>query len=94
MGTNAIPDGYGTVTPWIICKDSAKLIEFLERAFNAKELPGSRIKNADGSIGHVEPIASRATRPNYPTPCGIPCSRWAAPSAGSSSAGTTAVPRA
>ena len=54
MTANAIPDGYGTVTPWIICKDSAKLIEFLERAFNAKELPGSRIKNPDGSIGHVE----------------------------------------
>jgi len=54
MPVKTIPDGYNTVTPWIISKDSAKLIEFSEQAFNAKEQPGSRIKNTDGSIGHVE----------------------------------------
>ncbi len=49
-----VPQGYGTVTPWIISKDSAKLIEFLDKAFGAKEQPESRTLNADGSIGHVE----------------------------------------
>lgn len=49
-----IPDGYTTVTPWIISKDSAKLIEFLEKAFDAKEIEGSRMMDSEGDIGHVE----------------------------------------
>ena len=51
---HAIPDGYGTVTPWIISRDSAGLIRFLEAAFGAMETPGSRMLNPDGSIVHVE----------------------------------------
>jgi len=51
-----IPEGYSTVTPWIISKDSAKLIAFLVKAFDAKEKEGSRIRNQDGSIGHVEVV--------------------------------------
>jgi PhnB protein len=48
------PPGYGTVTPWIISPDSAGLIRFLEAAFDAEELPGSRMLNQHGSIAHVE----------------------------------------
>jgi len=51
---HGIPAGYGTVTPWIISKDSAGLISFLEAAFSATEIAGSRMLNADGSIAHVE----------------------------------------
>lgn len=51
-----VPPGYGTVTPWIISPDSAALIRFLEAAFAAEEIPGSRILNPDGSIAHVEVI--------------------------------------
>jgi PhnB protein len=51
---HVIPAGYGTVTPWIISKDSAALIRFLEAAFAARETAGSRMLNADGSIAHVE----------------------------------------
>ena len=36
----SIPQGYGTVTPWLISKDSSKMIEFLEKAFDAKEIAG------------------------------------------------------
>lgn len=50
----SIPDGYGTVTPWLISRDSAALIRFLEAAFDAEEVAGSRMHNADGSIAHVE----------------------------------------
>ena len=49
-----VPPGYGTVTPWIISPDSAALIRFLEAAFDAEEIPGSRMPNPDGSIAHVE----------------------------------------
>ncbi len=52
--SNHIPSGYGTVTPWIISRDTAKLIGFLEKAFGAKEQPDSRMQGQDGSIEHVE----------------------------------------
>jgi uncharacterized glyoxalase superfamily protein PhnB len=47
-----IPEGYGTVTPWIISRDTAKLIDFLKNAFNAVEL--ARVTGEDGGIGHAE----------------------------------------
>jgi PhnB protein len=51
---SSIPDGYGTVTPWLISRDSDGLIRFLEAAFDAEEVAGSRMLNPDGSITHVE----------------------------------------
>lgn len=51
---HGVPEGYGTVTPWIISEDSAGLIRFLEAAFAAEEIPGSRMLDQDGSIVHVE----------------------------------------
>jgi PhnB protein len=50
----AIPEGYHTLTPWIIVDGAARLIEFLEKAFGMKEAPGTRFHNTDGTIGHVE----------------------------------------
>jgi uncharacterized glyoxalase superfamily protein PhnB len=47
-----IPDGYHSVTPWIIGKDTAGLIEFLEAAFGAEEL--GRMTDEQGNIGHAE----------------------------------------
>ena len=49
-----IPEGYRTVTPWLISRDSAALIRFLESAFGAEEIAGSRMLDPDGSIVHVE----------------------------------------
>jgi PhnB protein len=49
-----VPAGYGSVTPWLISRDSAALIRFLESAFDAEEIAGSRMHNPDGSIVHVE----------------------------------------
>jgi len=47
-----IPEGYHTVTPWIISRDSARLIEFLTAAFGAEEI--ARVVGDDGSIGYAE----------------------------------------
>ncbi len=47
-----IPEGYTAVTPWIISRDTARLLAFVEAAFGAEEL--ARIPNEDGSIGHAE----------------------------------------
>ena len=48
-----VPDNYTSVTPWIISPSSAKLIEFLKAAFEAEEIPNSRIQNEEGIIIHV-----------------------------------------
>ncbi|GAA2146530.1 VOC family protein [Actinomadura napierensis] len=45
------PEGYGTVTPWIVTRDTAALIGFIEEAFGGEEL--SRME-VDGRIGHAE----------------------------------------
>ncbi|WIV58657.1 VOC family protein [Amycolatopsis nalaikhensis] len=47
-----VPDGYTTVTPWIIGRDTAALIDFLKRAFDAEEI--GRVVGEDGKIGHAE----------------------------------------
>ncbi len=38
MTTNTVLEGYTTVTPWIISRDTSGLIDYLEQAFDAKEL--------------------------------------------------------
>lgn len=48
----SIPDGYHSVTAYLIVRDAAKAIEFYERAFAAIEL--SRLSMPDGGIGHAE----------------------------------------
>ncbi len=47
-----VPDGYTTVTPFILSHDTAGLIDFLMRAFDAVEL--GRVTGEDGVIGHAE----------------------------------------
>jgi PhnB protein len=51
-GLQTLPEGYATVTPWIVARRVAELIPYLEEAFEAEEI--ARIPNEDGSIGHAE----------------------------------------
>jgi PhnB protein len=46
-----IPEGYHTVTPYLIIKGAAQAIEFYKKAFGAKEL--FRMERG-GQIGHAE----------------------------------------
>ena len=48
----AIPEGYHSVTPYLIIKDAAKAIDFYKRAFGATEL--MRMPTPEGRIGHAE----------------------------------------
>src|SRR5258708_2366583 len=50
--TNPIPEGYHSVTPYLIIKDAAAAIEFYKKALNAKEVV--RMPMPDGRIGHAE----------------------------------------
>ncbi len=49
---NPIPRGYHTVTPYLTVEGVAKLIEFLKKAFDAKEK--ERMTRPNGTIGHAE----------------------------------------
>jgi hypothetical protein len=46
------PEGYHTVTPWIISRDTAQRLDFVREAFGAERI--ARIHNEDGTIGHAE----------------------------------------
>jgi uncharacterized glyoxalase superfamily protein PhnB len=53
MPVKPVPDGYGTVTPYLVIPDVAKVIEFLKKAFDATE-PHPAHKTPDGRIMHAE----------------------------------------
>jgi PhnB protein len=47
-----IPEGYHTVTPYLIIQDAAKAIDFYKEAFGAVEL--FRMPTPDGKVAHAE----------------------------------------
>ena len=47
-----IPDGYGTVTPWVVTRDTRRLLEFIKQAFDAEEI--GLVEVEGGAIGHAE----------------------------------------
>jgi PhnB protein len=51
MSVKAIPEGYTTVTPYLIIRGVSEAIKFYEKAFGASEV---RRMEADGKIMHAE----------------------------------------
>jgi PhnB protein len=56
MAVKPIPDGYHSVTPYLIVSGAAAAIEFYKRAFGATELvrmpgPGGKVMHAEVKIG-------------------------------------------
>ena len=47
-----IPDGYASLTPYLVVKGAARAIDFYKRAFGATEL--FRMDGPNGSVGHAE----------------------------------------
>lgn len=52
MAVKPIPEGYHSVTPYLIIEGAADAIEFYKQAFGATEL--FRFPTPDGKIGHAE----------------------------------------
>src|SRR5258706_6511876 len=48
----AIPEGYHSLTPYLVVKGAAKALEFYAKAFGAEERV--RMPMPDGRIGHAE----------------------------------------
>lgn len=52
MSVQPVPDGFHTVTPYLVCKGAAKAIEFYKEGFGATEV--MRLDAPGGKIGHAE----------------------------------------
>ena len=52
MAVKPIPDGYHSITPYLVVNGAAKVIEFAKQAFDAQEL--MRMPGPNGTIGHAE----------------------------------------
>jgi PhnB protein len=53
MSVKAIPEGYHTITPYLVCRDAAKAIEYYKKAFGAV-LRGGVMPGPDGKVMHAE----------------------------------------
>jgi PhnB protein len=52
MNIKPIPDGYNSVTPYLIVQGAAKAIEFYKNVFGASER--MRLPGPDGKVAHAE----------------------------------------
>jgi len=52
MAVKAIPDGYTSLTPYLVCKGAAKAIDFYTKVFGAQETV--RMPGPDGQVMHAE----------------------------------------
>ena len=71
MAVKPIPDGYHTITPYLLIPGAAAVIEFLRRAFDATELhrmvePSGRIAHAEVRIGD-SPLMLGEPPANHPS---------------------------
>jgi PhnB protein len=70
MAIKAVPDGYTTVTPWLISRDTPRLIDYVTSAFGATEL--SRLTSAEGRVEHAEVRIGDAVVMMFDAPPGWP----------------------
>jgi len=73
MAVKPIPEGYRSVTPYLIVQGASKLIDFAKLAFGAEETfrmpgPGGAIMHAEMRIGDSMVMLSDATPENPPMP--------------------------
>ena len=52
MAAKPIPEGFHTITPYLVVQGVSKLIDFLKQAFDAKEI--HRTAMPDGTVMHAE----------------------------------------
>jgi PhnB protein len=73
MAVTPIPDGYHTVTPYIVSPDASATIEFAKHAFGAREHhvmrgPDGTVMHADVVIGSSHVMIGQAGGPNKAFP--------------------------
>jgi uncharacterized glyoxalase superfamily protein PhnB len=53
MSAKAIPEGYHTLTPYLICRNAASAIEYYKKAFGAVQ-KGDVMAGPEGKVMHAE----------------------------------------
>jgi len=76
MSVKQIPEGFHTLTPYIIIKDSQLLADFLKKAFDAQEIdvvrtPDGLIRNAQLKVGDSMIMFAEAISGYESMPTGI-----------------------
>jgi PhnB protein len=75
MPVQPIPDGYHTITPYLVVRGADKTVEFLKKAFGAElsfepmRRPDGKIMHADLKIGDSHVMISEASEQHPPMPC-------------------------
>ena len=73
MTIKPIPEGYHTVTPYLVVREAAQLIDFMKAAFAAEEimrmtLPDGHIQHAEVKIGDSRVMIGGANEQYQPMP--------------------------
>ena len=77
MAVKPVPDGYHTVTPYLVVQGAAQLIEFLKRAFDARDVhecmrrPDGTVAHAELRIGDSVVMLADAAGDHKPLPCAL-----------------------
>jgi uncharacterized glyoxalase superfamily protein PhnB len=75
MAAKPIPEGYHTVTPYLVARGADKVIEFAKKAFGAElsfepmTRPDGKIMHADLKVGDSHVMISEATDEHPAMPC-------------------------
>ena len=76
MAAKPIPDGFHTITPYLVLNDAGKAIEFLKKAFSAEEIyrhlgPGGIVGHAQLKIGDSMLMLADANPQHPAQPCSL-----------------------
>ena len=52
MAVKPVPEGYNTVTPYLVLERAPECIDFMKKVFDAQER--MRMNGPDGTVGHAE----------------------------------------
>lgn len=74
MSVKPIPDGYHTITPYLLVEGAADLITFLQKGFDAVEiyrqtLPDGSVRHAEVRVGNSHTMISEAREGMSPMAC-------------------------
>jgi len=73
MAVRPVPEGYHTVTPYLVVKDGNALLDFMARAFGAKEVyvmrgAAGEVRHADLLVGDSHMMIGESNGPWQPNP--------------------------
>ena len=76
MAAKPVPDTYHTVTPYLVVKGAAQLVDFITRAFGAREVhmmkgPNGEVRHGDFTVGDSHLMLGEANGPWPSQPCSL-----------------------